>query len=253
MTDERMAAEGDFLELMQLVENEGVDLNVISSVRPNCPVQDVADAADAVAIGPDAIVAVGGGSVIDFAKVLGILLVHGGRPQDYYGELAVPTSTIPIIALPTTAGTGSEATPVAVVSDPDRALKVGISSPHIIPTRALCDPELTDSAPRSLVITSGADALSHCIESFTAAQRRPTASLPAERVFIGKNALADRYALDGIRAAGRSLRSLWRGMKMRRRSVGREMTWSSRHSPGVSRWVQPARPPHMHSNIPWAH
>ena len=206
VTDQRMASEPEFHELIHLVEDEGVDPYLVSSVRPECPAQDVAEAASAAPWIPDAIVAVGGGSVIDFAKVLGILLVHGGTPQDYYGEFAVPSSTVPVIALPTTAGTGSEATPVAVVSDADHALKVGISSPHLIPAAAICDPELTESAPPALTAASGADALSHCIESFTAIHRTPTASLPAERIFIGKNSLVDRYALDGIRAVGRSLR-----------------------------------------------
>jgi alcohol dehydrogenase len=207
VTDERMARESHFLELAQLLEEDGVEVDLIDSVQPECPAEEVAETASSIGKLPDVIVAVGGGSVIDFAKVLGLLLAYGGVPQDYYGEFAVPAPTVPVIALPTTAGTGSEATPVAVVSDAHRELKVGISSPHLIPVAAICDPELTDSAPPSLTAATGADALSHCIEAFTAIRRQPTASLPTERVFVGKNELGDLYALEGIRAVGRSLRA----------------------------------------------
>ncbi|MGY4103889.1 iron-containing alcohol dehydrogenase, partial [Nocardia sp. R16R-3T] len=205
VTDERMAGEVDFIELKTLLGQHDTSVHLINSVQAELPVVDVVEAANSIEHEPDVIVAVGGGSVIDFAKVLAVLLAHGGVPQDYYGEFAVPGPTVPVIALPTTAGTGSEATPVAVVSDSDREMKVGISSPHLIPVAALCDPELTDSAPPSLTAVSGTDALSHCIESFTAVSREPTATLPAERVFIGKSPLVDLYALEGIRAVGRSL------------------------------------------------
>ncbi|MGW4125460.1 iron-containing alcohol dehydrogenase [Nocardia sp. NPDC004711] len=206
VTDERMAVEADFTELKALLEQSDVTVRVISSVQPELPVDDAVAAAKWIEHEPDVIIAVGGGSVMDFAKVLAVLLTHGGIPEDYYGEFAVPGPTVPVIALPTTAGTGSEATPIAVVSDSNREMKVGISSPYLIPTVALCDPELTDSAPPSLTAVSGTDALSHCIESFTAVGREPTAMLPTERVFIGKSTLVDLYALAGVRAVGRSLR-----------------------------------------------
>lgn len=205
VTDERMAGESDFIELKNLIEQHGDSVHMIGTVQPELPVDDVVAAATSIGEQPDVIIAVGGGSVIDFSKVLALLIAHGGIPQDYYGEFAVPGPCTPVIALPTTAGTGSEATPVAVVSDSSREMKVGISSPHLIPIAALCDPELTDSAPPGLTAVSGTDALSHCIESFTAIRRKPTASLPRERVFIGKSNLVDLYALEGIRAVGRGL------------------------------------------------
>src|SRR5690606_35426340 len=96
---------------------------------------------------------------------------HGGKPADYYGELKVPGPVLPLVAIPTTAGTGSEVTPVAVVSDPDRAVKVGIASPHLIPLAAICDPELTWSCPPALTAVSGADALTHALEAFTTLRR----------------------------------------------------------------------------------
>lgn len=94
------------------------------------------------------VIGIGGGSCLDMAKCAALLISHGGLLQDYYGEFKVPGPTLPLIAVPTTAGTGSEVTPVAVISDPDRTLKVGISSPHLIAAAAICDPELTMTCPR---------------------------------------------------------------------------------------------------------
>ena len=97
---------------------------------------------------PDVIVAVGGGSVIDLAKVTALLLAHGGALSDYYAVNSVPGPIVPLIALPTTAGTGSEATPVAVITDAATAMKIGVASPHLIPRHAICDPLLTSARRR---------------------------------------------------------------------------------------------------------
>jgi alcohol dehydrogenase len=134
-----------------------------------------------------------------------LLLAHGGHPRDYYGEFKVPAPVVPIVAVPTTAGTGSEVTPVAVLGDPDRVMKVGISSPYLIAHTAICDPELTYTCPPSLTAVSGADALTHAIEAFTAIKRPATPALSNEHVFVGKNSLSDAYALQAIRLISRSL------------------------------------------------
>lgn len=117
----------------------------------------------------------------------------------------MPGPVLPVIAVPTTAGTGSEATPVAVISDPDRTLKVGISSPHLLPRVAICDPDLTLTCPPALTAIAGADALTHAIEAFTAGRRAPSPELAQRHVFIGKSALTDHFALLAIRLLGRSL------------------------------------------------
>jgi alcohol dehydrogenase class IV len=92
-----------------------------------------------------------------------------------------------------------------VISDSDRILKVGISSPHLIATAAICDPELTMTCPPSLTAIAGADALTHAIEAFTAVRRDVTSDLPQKHVFIGKTALTDHFALLAIKLLGRSL------------------------------------------------
>lgn len=133
------------------------------------------------------------------AKCVAVLLTHGGRPQDCYGEYNVPRPVIPIIAVPTTAGTGSEVTPVAVLSDAERSLKVGVSSPFIIPAASICDPNLTLTCPPALSAIAGADALTHAIEAFTAIKREPVAGIAQTRVFVGKNQMSDYFALQAIR------------------------------------------------------
>ena len=113
---------------------------------------------------------------------------------------------LPVIAVPTTSGTGSEVTPVVVISDPARSVKVGIASPHLIPHTAICDPELTYTCPPSLTAISGADALTPAIEAFTTARRLYSHNAVQEHVFVGKNALSDHFALLAIGHISASLK-----------------------------------------------
>jgi len=207
VTDQRLAADADFQAMVVDLKTSGLTVRIESGTLPDVPVRAAVLAADAAReFAADVVIGVGGGSCLDMAKCLALLLSHGGQPQDYYGELKVPGPILPVIAVPTTAGTGSEVTPVAVLSDDQRTLKVGISSPYLIPMVAICDPELTLTCPSTLTAIAGADALTHAIEAFTAARREVTPGLTQERVFIGKNALSDQFALTAI-----SL--LWQGLE----------------------------------------
>lgn len=210
-TDERLAASDDFAQLMDGLHDAGLAVLVHDRVLPDVPRDSAAECVEAARpFAPDLVIGIGGGSCLDMAKCAALLLTHGGRLPDYYGEYKVPGPVLPIIAVPTTAGTGSEATPVAVISDPDRTLKVGISSPHLIPRTAICDPDLTVSCPPALTAIAGADALTHAIEAFTAGRRPPSPELAQAHVFIGKSALTDHFALLAIRLIGRSLERAWR-------------------------------------------
>lgn len=205
-TDTRLAGDAMFLEMIAQLESAGIAVLVDSSVQPDVPRDTcVAAAQSAREFSPDMVIGVGGGSCIDHAKCLAVLITHGGSPQDYFGEFKVPGPVVPVIAVPTTAGTGSEATPVAVLSDPDKIMKVGISSPYLIPDTAICDPELTVTCPPTLTAIAGADALTHAIEAFMAIRREQTPELALERVFIGKSSLTDFLALEAIKLLGRSL------------------------------------------------
>lgn len=201
VTDERMAADPEFGKMRSAILAQGVAIDVFAGVEPELPIACVKEAAKA-GKAVDVVVGIGGGSCLDAAKCTALLAQHGGSPSDYYGEYKVPGPIHPVIAVPTTAGTGSEVTPVAVVDDPERALKVGISSPYLIPAVAICDPELTLSCPPGLTAASGADALTHAIEAFTALRRPADGRLSVDHVFVGKNTFSDMHALEAIRLIG---------------------------------------------------
>lgn len=206
VTDQRMAGEGIFKTLESSLTETGLTVSVFSGVEAELPAECLdAGVKAAKDFGAEVIVGIGGGSCIDAAKVIALIAAHGGAISDYYGEFKVPGPILPLVALPTTAGTGSEVTPVAVVADPDRAVKVGIASPYLIPDTAICDPELTLSCPAELTAMSGADALVHAIEAFTTARRDEVANMTLEHVFVGKNALTDSFAISAIGNIGRSL------------------------------------------------
>lgn len=207
VTDQRLSADADFLQMVGSLKRAGLQIRVFDGTIAELPVECIARAVEAgKALGADLVIGIGGGSCIDAAKVAAVLLAHGGRISDYYGEFKVPSPVLPLISLPTTSGTGSEVTPVAVVTDPDRAVKVGIASPHIISHTAICDPELTYTCPPGLTAVSGADALTHAIEAFTTMRREPTGSIVHEHVFLGKNVLSDNYALTAIAHIAASLK-----------------------------------------------
>ncbi len=205
-TDERFSATPVFAEMMDGLRAASVQIIVHDQVWPDVPRDSVGECVEQVrGFAPDMVIGIGGGSCLDFAKCAALLLTHGGKLQDYYGEFKVPGPVLPLIAVPTTAGTGSEVTPVAVISDPDRTLKVGISSPYLISSTAICDPELTFTCPPGLTAIAGADALTHAIEAFTALRREPSAELAQRHVFVGKSALTDHFALLAIKLIGQSL------------------------------------------------
>ncbi|MFC9807108.1 iron-containing alcohol dehydrogenase [Streptomyces griseoaurantiacus] len=177
----------------------GLEVCAYTGITPELPVGTLDDAARrAREFGARVVLAIGGGSALDAAKLIALLCVHEGPPERYYGENLVPGPVLPVVAVPTTAGTGSEVTPVAVVSDPDRELKVGVSSPFLVPAAAVVDPELTLGAPRTVTAYSGIDALVHAAESYTTRPLPAGAQRPLP-VFTGRNALTEPVAL---RAAG---------------------------------------------------
>ena len=203
VTDPIIARTKGFNVVAQALEPARLDVAVFDRGAVDVPMDVILAAAEyGRAFQPDVIVAVGGGSSIDLAKVTALLLAHPGPLSRYYGEHLVPGPVVPLIALPTTAGTGSEVTPVSVIGDPELGMKVGLSSPYLIPRTAICDPLLTLEAPARVTAYAGIDALSHAIEAFMAIERRPAWELPLERVAVGKNALSDALALVAIRAIG---------------------------------------------------
>jgi len=121
----------------------------------------------------DSIVALGGGSSLDCAKGINILLTNGGRMRDYHGYGKAQKPMLPMIGIPTTAGTGSEAQTYALISDTETHEKLACGDPKIAFRVALLDPALTVSQPMSVTATSGFDAIAHAVETFVTTKRNP--------------------------------------------------------------------------------
>lgn len=214
VTDEGVQAAGIVDDVVSALPAD-VDFDVFADVEPD-PSAAVFEAAVDFArdVDPDVVIGVGGGSSIDVAKTTSIVFEHGGEIMDYVapptGEgKPVPGEGLPTVAIPTTAGTGSETSPVSVISLPDRRLKVGISSKHQYPNLALVDPALTVSLPPGPTASSGMDALSHAIEAYTTRgyDMKERAGSPAERPdYDGRTLLTDQLALQAIELIGDNLR-----------------------------------------------
>jgi len=155
---------------------------------------------------PDAVLGLGGGSNMDLAKLTAILLTHGGDCRDWVGDCVVPGPILPVICLPTTAGTGSEVTASGVLTDNENHIKVGILSQFLRPRLAVVDPQLTLSCPRQVTADSGIDALTHAIEAYTAVDNAAFPLPAGERtVYQGRNPLGDCLAEKAISLVGQHL------------------------------------------------
>lgn len=155
------------------------------------------DFADLDAAAVDGVVAVGGGSCLDAAKVAALLLGHGGHPADYLGVGKVPGPVAPLVAIPTTSGTGSQSTQTAVVAH--EGVKRGISDELLRPDVALVDPALTFDLPREVTVHSGFDALIHAFESLTARDHRWVDTRPIN--YQGANPVSRPLSRQALRQA----------------------------------------------------
>jgi alcohol dehydrogenase class IV len=156
---------------------------------------------------PDAVLGLGGGSNMDLAKITATVLAHGGGPRDYVGDGKIRGPVLPLLCLPTTAGTGSEVSAAAVLTDTDAQIKVGILSNFLRPKVALVDPLLTLSCPPKVTSDSGIDALTHAIEAYTAVDNEVFPLPPGERtVYQGRHPMGDLLAEKAITLIGAHLR-----------------------------------------------
>lgn len=154
----------------------------------------------------DCVIGLGGGSNIDLAKVAATVLAHGGAPSKYFGFDAIPGPVLPLIALPTTAGTGSEVSHSAVLTDSANQIKVSTLSPWLRPMVAIVDPDFTDSCPPRITAHSGIDALVHAIEAYTNRDyKQMTGVDPQARAYEGSYPLTRLLAAEAIRLVGRAL------------------------------------------------
>lgn len=163
----------------------------------------------------EAIVCLGGGSPMDTAKGIAVLATNGGRIQDYEGGNKVKVPTLPLFAIPTTAGTGSEVTPFIVITDKSRNYKFNVISFQCVPLMAFLDPELISTLPPAVAASTGLDALIHAIEAYLSLKASPFSDAMAEKAMelIGKNIrlfVANRS--DNEAAAGMLLGSAMAGI-----------------------------------------
>ena len=173
-----------------IIEKAQIKCTTYLDVVPNPTITVVTDATDLYKeSGATSIIALGGGSPLDVSKAVGVLSTFGGEITDYEGLNKVPGPIVPIIAIPTTAGTGSEVTASSVITDEKRNYKFSIVSYETIPKYALLDPELIMTAPQSIAAACGIDALIHAIEAYLSKQSSPFSDAMAEKAMelIGKN------------------------------------------------------------------
>jgi alcohol dehydrogenase len=164
VTDPGLVAAGVFGRVSEYLERGGIKFEVFSSVEPNPKDVNVMEGASlAKDFGADSIIAIGGGSPIDCAKGIGIIVSSGGKIRDYEGRNSVKNETLPMVAIPTTSGTGSEVTFSSVITDTSQKFKFSIRHPRLAARVALCDPDLTLSMPAMLTASTGMDALVHAI------------------------------------------------------------------------------------------
>lgn len=167
VTDPGVANSGVMEAILAPLEQENIGTIVFDGIEPNPTIKSVDQAVkENSAASCDGVIAIGGGSPIDAAKCVASLVNNPGSASEYLGVNTIKKDGIPCICVPTTAGTAAEITDVAVLSDPDKKLKMGIRSPQIAPTIALLDPVLTLTLPPDPTRDSGLDALTHAIESY---------------------------------------------------------------------------------------
>jgi hydroxyacid-oxoacid transhydrogenase len=201
--------------IVELIEAEGVEVEVWDRSRVEPTADSLQAAADFARDGDfDGFVAVGGGTSIDTAKVSDLIATHGGEIMDYVnapvGDGRKPPSPLkPLLAVPTTAGTGAEATTVAILDIPDLKIKSGISHQFLRPDRGLVDPLLTMTMPPEVTSSCGLDVVCHAAESFLSKpyDARPKPESPDDRPpYQGANPIADMWSGKALEFGGKYLR-----------------------------------------------
>ena len=190
VSDRGLEKLGVVKKVKDIIEGGGIKCTAYLDVIPN-PTVDVVDAAAALykECKATSIVALGGGSSMDVAKAVGVLVNYGGNITEYEGFDTVPGPIVPIIAIPTTAGTGSEVTASSVITDESRNYKLSVISYELLPKYAVLDPALIMTAPASIAASCGVDALIHAMEAYISTKASPFSDAMAEKAMelIGRN------------------------------------------------------------------
>ncbi len=181
-------------KITKILEENGMDYEIYSDIKPNPTIENVQTGVEAFKTsGADYIIAVGGGSSMDTAKAIGIIIANPEYEDVRSLEGVAPTKkpSIPIIAVPTTAGTAAEVTINYVITDVEKKRKFVCVDPHDIPIVAIVDPDMMSSMPKGLTAATGMDALTHAIEGY---------------ITKGANPITDMFNLKAVELIGKSLR-----------------------------------------------
>ncbi|WP_100643447.1 iron-containing alcohol dehydrogenase [Alteromonas facilis] len=174
IADPIMVTLGWVAKLTAQLEEEGISAALFSDVMPEPDDRSIVGAVELVKQHQcNGLVALGGGSAIDSAKAIALLATHGGAMRDYKVPHVISEQSMPVIAIPTTAGTGSECTRVTVISDSESAEKMLCMGPGLMPKCAILDYELTLSVPFRVAADTGLDALTHAIEAYVSKKANP--------------------------------------------------------------------------------
>lgn len=206
VTDQRLAEVGLVERVVELLRAAKLTSELFLGGEPEPAIDTALIATEAARqFQPDCILALGGGSNMDLAKVVAVLLTHGGQPSQYFGFDKVPGPVVPLVCLPTTAGTGSEVSHAAVLTDKANHIKVSTLSQYLRPTLALVDPALTDGCPAKITADSGIDALTHAIEGYTAVDFDQLNEPAGPVAYEGRHPLGDCLAEKAVSLVGQHL------------------------------------------------
>jgi len=178
VTDEGVYRAGLTQPVESQLQDFGVRYEVYTGVVPNPTIASI-ESAVPMAQDKEVVIAVGGGSVMDSAKLVNAIRTYGGNVRDYEGTDTVPGMCKPLIAIPTTAGTGSEVTFISMFTDPERHQKMPVVSRYLAPHLAIVDPEMTRRLPPAATAQTGLDALTHAIEAIVDQQANPMSDVLA--------------------------------------------------------------------------
>jgi len=180
VTDPGVTAAGWPEQLLDSLDETGIAATVFDAITPNPKDHEVMAGAQRYRdAGCDVIIAIGGGSVIDCAKGIGIVSANGGHILDYEGVDRIPRPGPPLICIPTTAGTSADISQFAIINNTGKRYKIAIISKSVVPDVALVDPETTTTMPPRLTACTGLDALTHAVEAFVSTASSPVVDVHA--------------------------------------------------------------------------
>ena len=192
ITQPVMEQNGVIGRVLEALATRDIEARIVRGVEPEPTIENVETVfrEQIAPFAPDAILSIGGGSVLDAAKLFAVRLTNDQPLREWLGIDLIKCPGVPLVLVPTTAGTGSEVTPNAIVTLPDEELKVGIVSRHLLPQLVILDAELTFDLPKPITAATGIDAFVHSLESYISTKANP---------------VSDMFAMESMRLIGANL------------------------------------------------